>query len=243
MNTGVCRVIDVALLIVWGLVTWCVSGEGGFGAALNCVVVLLSGLLAMNFFEPMADFCQASLLSSGSWPYYWDVIALVGLFAALVTGIRMGLEKLSPRYFEMSGLTAEIARWGFGLLAGYATMAFLLTALHTAPYPREFFGFRPERANLFGVMAPDRQWLGFTQFVSENSLARSGGPRIFDGPMADFVDDPAATARNTVWPSFPLRYATRRRMFATGGLGQPAPVAVQPVPVTPGSGGTGAAGF
>ena len=70
------------------------------------------------------------------------------------------------------------------------TMAILLTSLHTAPLPREFMAFAPERSNFFGS-APDRQWLGFTQYVSEKPLATmvrnpSGGknsymPRIFDG--------------------------------------------------------------
>ena len=45
---------DVMLLFVWGIVTWCVAGEGAFGSAVNCLVIIVSGLLAMNFFEPFA---------------------------------------------------------------------------------------------------------------------------------------------------------------------------------------------
>ena len=41
---------DTVLLVIWLVVTWCVAGEGPFGAAVNCVVVVISGLLAMNFF-------------------------------------------------------------------------------------------------------------------------------------------------------------------------------------------------
>ena len=129
-------------------------------------------------------------------------------------------------------------------------MAIVLTALHTAPLPREFIGFKPERKNLFGMVAPDRQWLGFTQFVSEGVLGR-GFPIGFDAPTADFIDDPNNKDRNTVWPSFPIRYAHRRQLFATGGFGMPmgaaqpaaAPAPPAPVPVNPTTSGSGAAGF
>jgi lipid-A-disaccharide synthase-like uncharacterized protein len=229
---------DVMLLVVWGIVTWCVSGEGAFGAAVNCLVIIVSGLLAMNFFEPFAAFAQQNLMSGGAWSYRWDVIILVGLFGLCVFGLRTLMEKLSPRYIEMSGLAHEIGRWSFGLVGGYVTMAFLLTALHTAPLPRNFMEFRPERANLFGILAPDRQWLGFTQYVSENVFA-SG--RIFDGPVSDFIDDQSNENRNTVWSSFPIRYASRRELFASGGL-MAAPTAA-PAPVSQQGSGSGAAGF
>lgn len=231
---------DVILLAVWAIVTWCVSGEGAFGAAVNCLVIVLSGLLAMNFFEPCAAFAQRNLAGTGEWAYRWDVIMLVGLFIVLVLGLRTLFEKLSPRFIETSGLAHEIGRWSFGLIGGYATMAFLLTALHTAPLPRNFMEFRPERANLFDVVAPDRQWLGFTQYVSEHVFS-SG--RIFDGPVSDFIDDNADVNRNTIWPSFPIRYATRREQFAGGQLSASPTAAPTPVRVKRPSSGTGAAGF
>jgi hypothetical protein len=230
---------DVILLVVWGIVTWCVAGEGGFGAAVSCLVIIISGLLAMNFFEPFAAFAQSKLISDGAWSYRWDLIMLVGLFGGLVFGLRALMEKLSPRYIEMNGLTHDIGRWSSGLIAGYVTMAFLLTALHTAPLQRNFMEFRPERANLFGIIAPDRQWLGFTQYASE-SLFASG--RIFDGPVSDFIDDQADDNRNTIWPSFPIRYASRREKFEAGGLIAVPTVAPAGSTTRQGS-GSGAAGF
>jgi hypothetical protein len=209
---------DTVLLVIWLVVTWCVAGEGPFGAAVNCVVVVISGLLAMNFFEPAAAIGQ-SIIGGGAWIVRWDIIALVGLFAVFVTVLRMLLEKLSPLYIQIGGLAHELGRWGFGLVAGYVTMAFLLTALHTAPLPRTFMEFTPERANLFGVLAPDRQWLGFAQYSSETLFATGN---IFDGPEVDFINDPQNVASNTIWPSFPIRYATRRAMYASGGGSGPA---------------------
>ena len=124
------------------------------------------------------------------------------------------------------------AQAGFGLLqaAGLAaygsavTMAFLLTALHTAPLPREFLGFRAERANFFAI-APDRQWLGFVQYVTEH-VCNSWPKRPFDGPQIKLGDatDPNRI-QNDTWPSFPIRYATRRDRSAATLAPKPAQAA------------------
>ena len=205
-------IIDIVLLVIIAVVAWCVAGEGAWGAGLNLLCILLSGLIAMNFFEPVA----AMFGTAGAWSYRGDIIALVGLFAVLVFGLRELVERISPRYIQVNGLVHNLGRWACGLAAGYITAAFLLTALHTAPFPRNFVGFTPERNNLFGV-APDRQWLGFTQYVSEKVLSNN---KIFDGPRATFGDYP-----NNIWPSFPIRYASRRDRLSgissapTGGTG------------------------
>ncbi|OYW23089.1 MAG: hypothetical protein B7Z55_03890 [Planctomycetales bacterium 12-60-4] len=134
-----------------------------------------------------------------------------------------------------------------------------MTALHTATLPREFLGFTPERANLFGAAAPDRQWLGFTQYVTEHAFSRQdlaflmgapyGTPHAFDAPYHQIGDGPNAYG-NTIWPSFPIRYAMRREQYAFGSsgvttLGGPpvpsggaAPVVPPPVAAPPAGGGS-----
>jgi hypothetical protein len=210
--------IDFILLIVFGLITWCVSGEGAFGAAVTCICVILAGLLSMNFYEPAAAMGEG-IASNGSWAYRWDMIAMLGLFSVFTLLLRFATTNLAKLYIQMSNLTHEICRWLFGAITGYVVMAFCLTALHTAPFPRDMtsLGFTPERRNLFDVVAPDRQWLGFTQYASESVFG--GNDRYFDGPVSDFIEGP--NDENTVWPSFPIRYASRRdelsgAFFGTG---------------------------
>jgi hypothetical protein len=211
---------DVLLLVIFGGVTYCVAGEGAWGAAITCLSVILSGLIAMNFFEPICD----NLMGSNSyWQARLDLIVLVGLFAAGVSGLRFGADYFSPTYIGVHRLVHAGARWGCAALTGYVTMAFLLTALHTSALPREFMGFTPERAN-FISLAPDRQWLGFMQWVSEN-VCHSSPPRIFDGPRIT-LGGPATKdeVQNRIWPSFPIRYASRREK-GSGGGGVAAPLA------------------
>ncbi len=209
--------IDVLLLIVLGLVTWSVASEGVWGAALTSLAVIFAGLLAMNFFEPVAELLGGSGTSVW-WRSHCDIVALLGLFALFVFLLRLATDRISPRFITSGRLVYELGRWSAGLLAGYVTMAFLLTSLHTGPFPRDFWGFQPERQNLLGVVAPDRQWLGFTQWVSEHSLARGGGGKVFDGPRTfrASTSEGIGPRSNTTWPSFIIRYATRRGQLASG---------------------------
>ena len=211
--------IDILLLIILGLVTWSVASEGIWGASLTSLIVIFSGLLAMNFFEPVAGMLEG-FGSSLWWRSHCDILALLGLFAGLVFGLRTLTERISPRFITSERLAYELGRWGGGLLAGYVTMAFLLPALHTGPFPRNFWGFTPERRNLLNIVAPDRQWLGFTQWVSEETLKRSGGGKVFDGPrtIRASTGEGIGPHANTTWPSFIIRYATRRQQIASGTL-------------------------
>ena len=235
--------IDIACLAVIGIIVWCVASEGLWGAAHTFLCVLLSGLLAMNFFEPVAGFLDGML---GGFKSYSDIIALVGLFAGFVFALRLGAEHLSQTYIQLPSAVDQAGRWLFAALAGYVTMAVLLTSLHTAPLPREFLGFKPERANFFG-MAPDRQWLGFMQYVTEKpfgyikyvdptvSKAEGRIANAFDGKY-EVLGDKLSPYHNKIWPSFAIRYASRRDTF--GGSQAPPPVPVA-VPVQPPAGGGG----
>ena len=233
--------IDLLLLAVIGLVTWCVASEGVWGAALVFLCTLLSGLLAMNFFEPLAALLQSVL---PQYAVYCDSVSLVGLFIGFVFGLRLATERIAPVFIGLPDMAESIGRWVFGAAAGYVTAAFLLTALHTAAVPRDYLGFTAEGPNFFGVNI-DRQWLGFTQYVSEKSLAnfrfqneqRELIPHRFDGPYFP-VGDPNSPYPNKVWPSFPIRYAARRSQFGGGPVAAPPP-APMVRPAAPAGGGGG----
>ena len=64
--------IEICCLIVVGLVTWMVAAEGIVGAGQIFLITLISGLVAMNFFEPLAG--HLTFLPDA----YRDFVALVG---------------------------------------------------------------------------------------------------------------------------------------------------------------------
>ncbi len=205
-----------ALIAIVGVITWLLSQEGIWGAASTLVCVVLSGLVAMNFYEPVAMYLTFFVPAIAD---YADFGALVVLFGGGVIGLRELTEYLAPLDIRVPDLLDTIGKWGFAAATGYVTTGILLTALHTAPLPRQFLDFRPEAPTFFGI-APDRQWLAFTQYVSEKSLANNSNfdpatrlfqPNIFDGHIRKVGDSP-----NTVWASFPIRYAMRRSMIERG---------------------------
>ncbi len=244
--------ISILLILVLVAVTWCVASEGAGGAAITLLAILFSGLLAMNYFEPLALLLQDNISSSFSWKSRWDFIALLGLFAFFIGVIRFLAAKISPEYIHVHAYTYEAARWGCGLLAGYITMAFLFASLHTAPLPREFIGFKPENNKmLFGIVGPDRQWLGFTQYVSERVYPRTVSKKnkqgqfkmtkqIFDGRTR--WQEGVAINKQTedeIFSSFILRYATRREKLETGGVNSSNSGLQKVAPTTGGGGGGG----
>ena len=231
----------IILLLIVGGVAWCVAAEGGWGSVLTFFSVLFAGILTMNFFEPVAGIFDG--MGEAVQPYS-DVVAFLLLFALFVFLFRLATDNISQVEIEMDSRIYQIGRWLFGLATGYLTMAILLTAMHTAPLPREFIGFRPEADNLFEFSAPDRQWLGFTQYISENVLPNG---KIFDGPKYAMPPDGGQVR---IWSSFPIRYATKRldygsgRSVAGGGGGKIAPASGGGVSGAPTSGGSSApAGF
>ncbi len=212
-------VFSLILLGIVAITTWCVASEGVFGAGLTFLCVLFAGLLATNFFEPIANMIDGG---AGSITRdYADVVALLGLFIALTFIGRLATDNIAPTEIEYDARVYQVGRWLFALATGYTTMAILLTAVHTAPLPRNFLGFAPERKNLFDICAPDRQWLGFVQHISENVLATG---RIFDGSQAKVPE-----TTQTVWPSFAIRYATKRQDYAS----PPKPAAPVPASLAP----------
>lgn len=238
-------IIDWILLLVLAVTTWCVASDGVWGAAITFVGSLLAGLVAMNFFEPLARFMGANILTSYYWDMRWDIIALLGLFAGGVFLLRMVGEKLLPTYAETKPMLHDIGRWVFGAATGYVVTGVVLTALHTAPMPREFLGFQPERANLFDIVAPDRHWLGFTQYVSEKALSRSSNGRVVGFDTVEFRSNPDDPNSVSKWSSFPIRYAARREQFGRGGQAtSPNQATSTPPPtVTPAPTSGGATGF
>ncbi|MCA8983895.1 MAG: CvpA family protein [Planctomycetaceae bacterium] len=223
--------IDLVLLAILGIVTWCVAAEGAWGASLTLLCVIFAGLLTMNFFEPVAELLQANVPLGPGWRNRWDFIAFMGLFILLVTLFRLGTEQLIPSFMEVHPLVFDGLRWGAAALTGYVAMAIVLTSLHTANLPRTFLGFEPERDNFLGMTAPDRQWLGFVQYFTENAYGHGPKGAVFDGTTTTLAD-----GQQVLLPSFAIRYGSRREQFGTAGSAAPldnapAPVVVPSAPV------------
>ena len=182
------------------------AAEGAWGSAAAFLSVVFAGLLAMNFFEPLANLLESLL--PGDWAARTDFISLLVLFGGGVFLLRLASERLVPNFIAVDSRLYDVCRFGIRLDDRLRDDAGFLAhglAHGSVAACGEFLGFTPERKNLFGFTAPDREWLGFVQFASEKSLQSSEKGRVFDGTRFDIEGHD-----NQIWPTFIIRYASRR---------------------------------
>ena len=206
--------IGIGLLIVLAVTTYLVAAEGAWGAATTLVAAVVAGLLATSYFEPLAG--QLDAILGVGWQGRNDLIAFLGLFAGLVTLLRLGVEKIQPAELDVEGRAYDAVRWLAGLGCGYVMCCVAAVGLHLAPMPRTYQDFRPEPNSpvLLGIASPDYQWLGYCYRLSLGPYQTGSysQPTVFDGSYYKTAPSEAAQ----YFPDLPIRYAWRREQYAGG---------------------------
>jgi hypothetical protein len=186
--------------------------EGMWTNAIRLINVVTAGLLAVNFFEPVARWLDGW---NASYTYVWDFLALWGLFAFFMMISRELTDRVSKVKVRFLKLADRIGSALLALWIGWAMICFTMMTLHTAPLARNFLfgGFQPEEKMILGL-APDRQWLGFVQKESRGAFGRGATAEELQkkryGEPADQSEadgDLCVFDRNA---DFMPKYATRR---------------------------------
>lgn len=158
-------VLLVAFVIVAGLSAL----QGLWSSAINVVNITVAGLVATNFFEPLAK-----LIDSSGSNYMIDSIVLWALFALTFIILRLITQSLSDHdvYFIKP---VEIAgRALLGIWAGWVFVCFAAFAMVTAPIGSQPLGaWDSPDAKSFLVFSPERMWMAFAQSRSMGALANS----------------------------------------------------------------------
>jgi uncharacterized membrane protein required for colicin V production len=184
--------------------------EGLWSNAIALVNVIVAGLVATNFFEPLAAFLTKQ------WPkmsIFTDILALWALFAVTYLVLRVLTDLTSKFRVRFKKPIEDIGNYALALAVAYVAICFTTMTLHTVPLARNFLwkGFRPEDPLLF-MLKPDRQWLGFTQMVSGGSLARMTSEK----QPEQYLFDPKG--------EFMPKYASRREQYETQVPNTPPPM-------------------
>ncbi len=208
--------IDILLVAIVGLVTWCVASDGAWGAALTLLITIIAGLLAMSFFEPLATFLQSNFAGSVPWAQRWDIIALLGLFAGFV----FALARL-PRRFSRSILSS---------MASFTMCALGIRFPHRLYHdghpadgpahgttPPRVSGLHPGAEELpRDVCAPTDSGWASPSMSPRKPFGAGPTDRSSMGPCRPQPGEPGELGLQKVWPSFPIRYASRRQQYASG---------------------------
>ena len=182
--------------VVMGIVAYSYFREGVLTALTMLVNVFVAGLVAYNFWEPLATELESSF--TGSFlEGFEDGVCLFALFTLTLGALRAITFNLAPQDIEMPALVQQVASTAIALLTGYLVAGFLLCLLQTLPLGEKFLGFdmavdsipKPRR-----LVPPDRVWLGL--------MYRAGTGPLSQADATTF--DPEGT--------FELRYAKLRRI-------------------------------
>jgi hypothetical protein len=165
---------SIAIDLVFGflilLMTYALSSEGLWGAALMFFNVLFAGLIAFNFYEPLAKLIDSTGIGWG----FSDSFSLLSIFCLSVLLLRMTTETLAPAMVRFPVPVYHAGRFIFALGTSLVTMAILILGFHTAPVHKKIFGsIDYQRKPPFGL-GLDHQWLGFFQYTTGDVFARYG---------------------------------------------------------------------
>jgi hypothetical protein len=188
----------IVMFIIFFACVAMLYNDGFWSNAIRLVNVVTAALLAMNFFEPLANFLEGW---QPGLSFFCDFISLWGLFivfSIIFRALTDSVSKVKVRFLKMAD---QIGSGVLSLWIGWVMVCFTLTTLHAAPLARNSLGGSfstdPEVRMVMGF-APDRQWLAFTQKMSMGTYARSGENEIhvFD-PRGEFLPK-YATRRATL---------------------------------------------
>ena len=163
-------VIDVVFAAFVLLMTYALSSEGLWGAALMFFNVLFAGLIAFNFYEPLAKLIDSTGIGWG----FSDTLSLLSIFCLSVLILRMTTETLAPAMVRFPTPVYHAGRLIFALGTSLVSMAILILGFHTAPVHKKVFGsIDYQKWPPFGL-GLDHQWLGFFQYTTGDVFVRYG---------------------------------------------------------------------
>jgi hypothetical protein len=194
--------LPLLLLVLMVSIFASLMREGMWSNSIVFINVTIAGLVATNFFEPLADFLEAKMASG---TYFWDIISLWLIFAATYGVLRTMTDNVSKYAVRFRKPFDQLGGYFFAVLTAWVFLCFLTMTLHTAPLSREFFfkGFRAESPVFFG-MKPDRLWLAWVQTLSRGPYDRMQTDKEREAEV--YVFDPKA--------EFMPKYNTRRVQYS-----------------------------
>ncbi len=167
----------ILLVLVFLIFVACVAttySEGMWSNAISLINIVTAGLLAVNFYEPLARWVEGMNDWTKSCTYIWDFLSLWALFCLCMLIFRILTDSLSRVKVRFLKIADRIGGIILSALIGWVMICFFMMTLHTAPLSRNFLfeGFQPGENMVLG-MAPDKNFLGFVNLVSKGVYARS----------------------------------------------------------------------
>jgi hypothetical protein len=160
-------------LVISGLIlglTYVLTSEGLWGAALMFFNIVFSGLIAFNFYEPLAALVDRTGINWG----FSDTLCMLGLFCVALVLLRMTTETLAPAMVRFPTAIYHLGRLVFGFCGAVVTIAILILAFEAAPVHKKVFSTIAYDTKPPWGLGLDHHWLGFFQHTTGAIFASFG---------------------------------------------------------------------
>jgi uncharacterized membrane protein required for colicin V production len=170
-------------VLIMVVTAYALMREGLLTAFTTCCNVFLSGLVAFNFWEPLADTLDPMFADSAMHGYE-DFLSLFLLFLVPLVLLRWVTNQIANRVPDIHPALQYGGGVFFGLVTGYLLSGILICMLQTLPWHQRFMDFDPEynpsdpNAVVRHVLPPDRVWLALMNQLSTERL--QWGDNTFD---------------------------------------------------------------
>ena len=175
--------IDAFLVLMLLGITYALTSEGLWGAGLMFFNILFAVLVAMNFYEPLAQLLATNVSAMKDWS---DFICLSALFLVSLVLFKTFTENVAPRMVRFPMGLYQVGRLVLGFGAASLTVGFLMLVLDTAPVHRKIAGVLDYQSKSPFNMALDRKLLGFFQWTTAFIFPTYGSADDPEDPYGEF---------------------------------------------------------
>lgn len=162
---------DLGIVVLMAGITYALMSEGLWGAALMFFNSLFAGMIAFNFYEPLA----LLLASNVSFiAVYADSICMLVIFVVSLGLLRVTTDSLAPSMVRFPVPLYQLGRILFAFGTASVTVSILLLALHASPVGKKILGSIDYKSEPPFKMGLDRRFLAFFQYSTGYPFARYG---------------------------------------------------------------------
>jgi hypothetical protein len=209
-------IFPLLLLVVFFAVVALTFSDGIWNNAVRFVNMVTAGLLAVNFWEPVARMVEGWGGFIASLSYFLDFLCFWFLFAAFMGIFRVLTAMFSKTKVKFLKVFDQVGGLVLSMVVAWTMVCITAFSIHMAPVAKTAFGggLDPNTPMMWGLR-PDTQWLFFAVYTSGGPFSRTMSDEDFSSgaygnPLPGNAGHVAAFGLPLPHGNYPTRYLERR---------------------------------
>jgi hypothetical protein len=178
--------LNIFVFLLLAGVAYANLNEGIYGALIVLLLSLVSGVIALNFFGPIATFMIVRHLPWAGFGRYTEGIIFLLLYGGSLLGLRSLFDHMLTERVRFPVNVDRVGGVAIGLLTGIITVGAFIVACQMMPLNKQFMGYRKKQA-ILGI-APDATYLNVMRHLSARVLETSSDPAVHMPKPIDIRD-------------------------------------------------------